>query len=252
MHMNWLDYFRHNRDHRMHIPWEQGIQIEAHLREPLIRSLQRFKVGESGEGIHLRKRAATAGNCDYEATIDLFINEEQEHARLMGCVLKRLNAPLLSKHWSDSCFVALRHFFGLHGTLLVLLMPEMIAKCYFLALREGTSDPVLNLIFEQIFRDELGHLAFHADYLNRACSGLSGGLVFPRRPSGRIADWFLTKWRQSFSVPPMFYAPQDWPPRYDDVNEARDFFETHFHASPDPLVSGRPVRHRDGLEMGFE
>ncbi len=188
--MNWLDYFRHNRDHRMHIPWEQGIQIEAHLREPLIRSLQRFLVGESGEGIHLRKRAATAGNCDYEATIDLFINEEQEHARLMGCVLKRLNAPLLSKHWSDSCFVALRHFFGLHGTLLVLLMPEMIAKCYFLALREGTSDPVLNLIFEQIFRDELGHLAFHADYLNRACSGLS----FRRRMFIQVA------WRFAFRV----------------------------------------------------
>src|SRR5436309_8987875 len=118
--MNWLRYFEHNRDHRMNIPWEQGIQLEARLREPLIRSLQRFQVGESGEGGHLRKRAATTGDAIYEAAIDLFIKEEQEHARLMAGILRRLNAPLLPEHWSDSCFVLLRHFFGLHGTLLVL------------------------------------------------------------------------------------------------------------------------------------
>lgn len=186
--MNWLEYFRHNRDYRMKIPWERGIEIPADFRKPLIESLQRFQVGESGEGNQLRARARTTRNVSYEATIDLFIQEEQEHARLMACVLQKLNAPLLKKHWSDECFIALRHFFGLHGTLLVLLMPEMIAKCYFQVLREGTSDPVLGTVFEQISRDETGHLAFHADYLNQACSGLS----FRRRIFMQVA------WRIAF------------------------------------------------------
>src|SRR5207253_7711694 len=100
------------------------------------------------------------------------------------------DAPLLREHWSDSCFVALRHFFGLHGTLLVLLMPEMIAKCYFRVLQEGTFNPVLRAVFEQIFRDEVGHLAFHADYLNQACSGLS----FGKRVFIQVA------WRLAFRV----------------------------------------------------
>jgi hypothetical protein len=174
----------------MVIPWESGIKIEGHLRAPLIRSLQRFQVGESGEGSHLRGQAATTGDPIYQATIDLFIKEEQEHARLMAGVLQGLGAPLLKRHWSDACFVGLRHLFGLHGTLLVLLMPEMIAKRYFGALQEGTSNPVLRAVFEQIFRDEVGHLAFHADYLNRICSALS----FRRRVLTQVV------WRFVFRV----------------------------------------------------
>src|SRR5438477_5183141 len=188
--MNWLRYFEHNRDHRMRIPWEHGINIELELRRPLVGSLQRFQVGESGEGGHLRKRAATTGDSDYQAMIDLFIKEEQEHARLMAGVLREFDSPLLEKHWSDSCFVILRHLFGLHRTLLVLLMPEMIAKRYFLALWQGVRDPVLKAVFEQICRDEEGHLAFHAEYLNRACSGLS----FRRRVFMQIA------WRLAFRL----------------------------------------------------
>src|SRR5690349_18496076 len=97
----WLNYFEHNRIHRHEIPWERGIQVEPYLRAPLIRSLQKFQLGESGEGRHLRRRTAAAGDAAYAAAITLFIREEQEHARLMGKVLGQLNAPLLKKHWSD-------------------------------------------------------------------------------------------------------------------------------------------------------
>ena len=51
----WLNYYEHNRSHRMPVPWEQGINVEQHLREPLIRSLQKFQIGESGEGRRLRR-----------------------------------------------------------------------------------------------------------------------------------------------------------------------------------------------------
>jgi hypothetical protein len=105
---------------------------------------------------------------DYQAAIDLFIKEEQEHARLMAEVLKRLKAPLLAHHWSDVCFVLLRRLFGLHHELLVLLIPEMIAKRYFRALRDGFADPTLRAVCGQILHDEEGHLAFHVDYLQQA------------------------------------------------------------------------------------
>src|SRR5215831_5545739 len=139
----WLNYFEYNRDHRDEIPWERPIELEPQLRAPLARSLQRFQVGESGEGRHLRRQAAKRADPTYQAAIDLFIKEEQEHARLIAGILRKLGAPLLERHWSDGCFILLRRLFGLHHELLVLLMPEIIAKRYFRALRDGFADPVI-------------------------------------------------------------------------------------------------------------
>jgi hypothetical protein len=164
----WLDHFEQNRVNRSPVPWAIGIRVESQLREPLIRSLQKFQLGESGEGRNLKRHAAATGDATYAAAISLFIQEEQEHARLMGKILHELNAPLLKSHWSDWCFVSLRHLFGLHQELMVLLLPEMIAKSYFRALHDGTKDEVLRAVFGQIAQDEDGHLAFHVEYLRRA------------------------------------------------------------------------------------
>ncbi len=170
---NWLNYFISNRIHRHEIPWDRELNVESSLRRGLIRSLQRFQVGESGEGHHLRRQAARSADADYRAAIDLFIKEEQEHARLMAEVLKKLKAPLLAHHWSDICFVLLRRLFGLHHELLILLIPEMIAKRYFRALRDGFADPTLRAVCGQILHDEEGHLAFHVDYLQQALASHS-------------------------------------------------------------------------------
>jgi hypothetical protein len=168
----WLSYFQQNRINRPPVPWEQGIKIEPLLREPLIRSLKKFQLGESGDGLHLRQHVAAKGDAIYSAAIDLFIKEEQEHSRLMGEILKLLGAPLLKSHWSDNCFVLMRHFFGLNQELMVLLLPEMIAKRYFRALHDGTKDEVLRAVFGQIAQDEEGHLAFHVEYLRRNFAGM--------------------------------------------------------------------------------
>src|SRR4051812_2048310 len=121
----WLNYFERNRRDRLQIPWHLPLEVDERLRLPLIHSLQRFQIGESGEGTHLRSNAAQTRDFEYAATIDLFIKEEQEHARLMAAILRRLRAPLLQRHWSDGCFMYLRHITGLKEQLLVLLLPEM-------------------------------------------------------------------------------------------------------------------------------
>jgi hypothetical protein len=169
----WLKYFECNRKKRAPVPWENGVHVEPHLRAPLIRSLQKFQLGESGEGKKLKRHAKETGDVIYETVIDLFIKEEQEHSRLMEKILRELNAPLLKSDWSDWCFVSLRHLFGLHQELMVLLLPEMIAKRYFRALCDGTRDPVLCAVFAQIVQDEDGHLAFHAGYLRHAFEKMS-------------------------------------------------------------------------------
>ena len=164
----WLEYFEWNRANRREIPWEKGVRIEFELFEPLMRSLQRFQVGESGEGLHLKKQAARTGCPIYQKCIDLFVKEEQEHARLMGEVLKGQGVPLLKHHWSDNCFVLMRRLFRLEHELLVLLMPEIIAKRYFRTVRDGTQDAVVRAMCEQILHDEEGHVAFHVAFLGEA------------------------------------------------------------------------------------
>jgi len=174
----WRDYFEHNQANRMEIPWACGVVIEPHLREPLVRSLQRFQVGESGGSGHLQQLARATGDVDYVVAIELFANEEGEHGRLLGRMLEKLEAPLLTGHWSDGIFVMLRHIGGrglrgLHTELLTLLIAEMIAKRYYRALYEGSADEVLRRLCRQILRDEFGHVAFHCDYLRAAFAELS-------------------------------------------------------------------------------
>jgi rubrerythrin len=168
----WLRYFQKNREHRLEIPPGQTYRPEPLLRAPLIRSLRRFQLGESGEGRHWRRHAALTGNPDYQQCVDLFIKEEQDHARMMACILSGLGAPLLRKHWSNSCFVHLRRMFGLEEELLVLLVPEIIAQRFFRALHDGTRDEGLRAIFAHIIHDEDGHVAFHSDFLRSRLSGL--------------------------------------------------------------------------------
>lgn len=171
--MNWVTYFEQNRLSRRPIPWTVGIEVAPHLRAPLIRSLQRFQIGETGEGRHLQAGAAATGDANYAAAIALFIAEEHEHARLLEQILNALDAPLLQSHWSDGIFMLVRHLLGLKLELLVLLSAEMIAKRYYRALYEGTHTPVLRAIFAQICDDEEGHIAFHCDFLGMAWAAQS-------------------------------------------------------------------------------
>lgn len=189
--MEWTAYFERNCASRLTIPWEREILVEPQLRAPLIRSLQRFQVGEQGDGLHLRTAAAATGDADYAYAVALFVAEEQEHARLLARLLRGMGGTLLRRHWSDICFVALRRLSGLHLELMVLLVAEMIAKRYYRALHEGTADPVLKTAFAQILHDEVGHVAFHCDYLRRAFAALPPPLRLLIRAGWRLLFWVV-------------------------------------------------------------
>jgi hypothetical protein len=169
---HWVAYFERNRAQRAAIAWEQGIRVEPQMQGALVRSLQRFQIGEQGDGAHLKRGARSAGDPTYVAAVELFIREEQEHARLLAQILAALGAPLLRWHWSDACFTVLRRLLGLRWEVLVLLVAEIVGRCYYQTLHERLSDPVLRSIFGQIARDEASHLDFHCEYLHYAFAPL--------------------------------------------------------------------------------
>ena len=172
--MDWPAYFAHNGARRIPIPWEQGVRVEPALRAPLIRSLQRFQLGERGDGAHLKQVAASHPDPAYPTAVACFIREEQEHAALMAGVIQGLQAPLLERHWSDGCFRLLCRVTGLRAELLVLLVAEIIAQRYFRVVQEATRDPVVQAVCTQIRRDEDGHVAFHCATLRPVVAGWPG------------------------------------------------------------------------------
>lgn len=170
----WLEYFQGNAESRIATESGTAPVIDPQTKSPLIASLQRFQIGESGEGKHLIAGAEKTGDRAYAAAIRLFIAEEQDHARRLAHVVTRLGGTLLDSHWSDRVFVFLRRMMGLRTELLVLLIAELIARRYYRAIYDGTVDEDVQLMCRQVMHDELGHVRFHCDYLYHAFDGTPG------------------------------------------------------------------------------
>ena len=170
--MDWVTYFKHNREKRLNIPWEQEIVIDPALRGPLARSLQRFQLGESGDGAHLKGLARLEGNSEYEEAIAMFVAEEQTHAALMARLLERLGSPLLKAHWSDHLFRTALLLSGLRSELMVIAVAEVVATRYFSLLYSSAGDPAVRAVCAQIMIDEEGHIAFQCDALQPTLSRL--------------------------------------------------------------------------------
>ncbi|MEN0138128.1 MAG: hypothetical protein AAGC80_23455 [Rhodococcus sp. (in: high G+C Gram-positive bacteria)] len=63
--------------------WSRGCELPSAVG----RSLQKFQVGESGDGAYLMAKADAAGDTDYADAVRLFVAEEQDHARMLAALL---------------------------------------------------------------------------------------------------------------------------------------------------------------------
>jgi hypothetical protein len=159
----------------------------AQMDAAVVESVQRFQVGEAGDGANLIAKAAGAGDGDYEKVVRLFVKEEQNHARLLALLLSSAGAQTISSHWSDVVFVKLRRALGLKLELMVLLIAEVVALRYYRALRDGTRDPLTTEVAGRILADEERHVPFHCDRLRDAFAGWSG----PTRTAVTAIWWTL-------------------------------------------------------------
>ncbi|NNC81088.1 MAG: ferritin-like domain-containing protein [Acidimicrobiales bacterium] len=137
--------------------WKLAPVVEAGLRT----SLPQFQLGEMGTGAHLLTAAEKVGDPDYVQALQLFVREEQEHARLLALVCQDLEIEMLQKHWTDGVFQVTRTIAGLRAEVLMLLVAEIVAVRYYKVLAEGVGDHVLSRIFARIQEDEVRHLEFH-------------------------------------------------------------------------------------------
>ncbi|MFD3696462.1 ferritin-like domain-containing protein [Streptomyces sp. NPDC058646] len=179
----WVDEFEAAKARRAALgdpDWRSGAQLPPEL----VRSIQKFQVGEDGDGSALLAKADRAGDPVYAAAARLFVAEEQNHARMLALLLAAAGAVVLDGHWSDAAFVRVRRLLGLRVELLVLMVAEVVALTYYRALRDGATDPSAREVAGRILADEQRHVPFH-------CLRLHEGLARLPRPARRAvtAGW---------------------------------------------------------------
>lgn len=163
MFTTWVENFEAEAARRQRVgdpDWTAG----ARLHPDVVKSVQRFQVGESGDGANL---IAKAGGGTYGAAVRLFVAEEQNHARMLEHLLRAAGRPTISSHWTDVVFVRLRRALGLRLELMVLLIAETVALRYYRALRDGCRDPLTAEVADRILHDEERHVPFHQARLGR-------------------------------------------------------------------------------------
>lgn len=145
--------------------------LGGQLHRALIRSIQRFQVGEDGDGTSLIAAATRAGDPVYLAAVRLFVAEEQSHAVRLANVLRYAGAAPIGKNWTDTVFVLVRRGGGLRLELLTLMLAEVVALRYYRALRDGSSDAYVVGVAARILADEERHVPFHLDRLYQGFAG---------------------------------------------------------------------------------
>jgi hypothetical protein len=162
----WRRYFEENRKLRPATRLPNDIVLDDVLQASLIPSLQKFQIGETGEGRHLRKYAKKYGDPDYVQCVDMFIKEEQSHAQILSQVILAMNGNLLSWHWTDVAFTCMRRLLHLKTELLILLVAEVIGKCFYKYVADKVDYKPLEEVFSLIVLDEIMHLKFHTEFLS--------------------------------------------------------------------------------------
>lgn len=173
----WVEYFRANpvRQRMLEDEWDASapVLLTDRQRDALVRSFQRFELGEGGDGRRLLSKAEAARDPVYTHALELLVGEEQKHSALFGLGLRRMGAPSLSAHWSDFAFTRLRRMLGLRTEIALFLIAEAVAVEYFEALADAAPDEILRGIGERIRTDEREHLRFQVDRLRVGFSGTS-------------------------------------------------------------------------------
>lgn len=162
---SWLHYYQQNRLNRLEPQWDLALPEDSSALRKLARSLSHFQLGESGEGTFLLRQAQRthADDPTYCEALALFIQEEQEHARLLQKLVERCRGRLVTQHWTHSLFRSIRHALGVGFEIQVLVIAELIGTAYYRLLGRRASDAVLKHVCEIVLRDEAKHIAFHAE-----------------------------------------------------------------------------------------
>src|SRR5260370_31189096 len=105
---------------------------------PLIKSIEQFRLGDGGGPASLIAYDADRFRNSAEqmrAIVDSWFKEEAEHARLLGCAVKRFGGRFIYSHWRFTAFCLCRRVLGVRFELQVPLLTGLVRTAYYRLLR---------------------------------------------------------------------------------------------------------------------
>lgn len=178
----WIGHFTRNKQNRPEPDWAAPVNIPPGVLRPMLRSIEQFRLGDGGGPASLiayNAESFRGRTEELRKIVDLWFAEEAEHARLLGCAVRRFGGRIITSHWSFSAFCLSRRLLGVRFELQVLTLTELVSTAYYRMLRRYSPDGPLAAMCELILRDEGGHVAFQRDRLATAgcpAPGLRGWL----------------------------------------------------------------------------
>jgi demethoxyubiquinone hydroxylase (CLK1/Coq7/Cat5 family) len=182
----WKKYFEENARHRVEPDWSRPCTLERQEQAILASSLACFQLGESGGGNHLFQKAEGRVSKQHVELLQMFIREENEHARQLARLVERFGGTLIRKHWSHGCFSFIRQALDFDWEIQTLLCVELLGSAYYYFLGLQSRDPVLREACRLMVQDEIQHLAFHLEYF--------------QQHQKRRTFWRKTLWRWQFKA----------------------------------------------------
>ena len=141
--------------------------VSEPVRLGVLESLQKFQIGESGEGraAHEIDSAMLPGIDDeFRQSLKMLVREEGRHSRILALMVHALGGKTLSRNWSERVFVHVRRAFGLRFKMLVLLSVEVIGIAWYGLLAQQLPPGAFADALRQMCGDEERHLAFFSRF----------------------------------------------------------------------------------------
>jgi hypothetical protein len=165
----WLNHFEYHASALREVPPELPNLLTREEREAIADSIATFQLGEQSEGgtlLRAAQRFEQAHGVQGLARItELFILEEQHHARLIGTFMDAHGIPRKQQDWTDWIFRGTRKLAGYELCLHVLIAAELIGNVYYRALENATDCQRLRILCRMLVADELAHIGFESDVL---------------------------------------------------------------------------------------
>ena len=165
----WLNHFEYHAEQPRGAPGGSLNALRTEERRLIARSLATFQLGEQSDGSGLLRAAsrfaAARGDELLPRITELFIREEQRHARLLRDFMDEHGIRTRSRHWSDAVFRRLRRLGGFELYLHVLITAELIANVYYRALESVTGCQRLRVLCRTLLADELAHIGYESELI---------------------------------------------------------------------------------------
>jgi hypothetical protein len=242
--MRWLAWRRHFESNaRRALPrtFDPMLGVCAQWRAPLVRSLARFQLGETGEGriaCEIWNARLEGIDDDYRVALGLFVREEGRHARILAELVRAMGGRLLAKSWTERAFRRMRRAAGVREKLFVLLVAEVVGLAFYGAIASRLPSGTLRSALDAIREDELAHLAFHLDFfLTQARTPLARAMFGAAFRAASAAAVAIVAVDHAATLRALGIAPREI------LASTRALVAHHHHTLP------APIRSRAAAEM---